>query len=239
MSSEEDIVIPSKLLKKKTPAPTSPTADLLHKDSANVKTSTKEMVNAALKDLKSRKGVSYYAIKKYINEKYHTDSKINYFIKKYLKICVEKGTVVQVKGVGAAGSFNLVTEKKKTVPKKEKITITKVKINKEDKPEKKKADKKVKLVKKKEVSPIKEKLEKKKKKIKSQVIKKKIVKEKEDKVLLTPIEEKVNKSPKKKTKMSPKKNVKKSSPKNKAVALKKRKSIGSIIKAPKMKPTSK
>ncbi|XP_012229239.1 histone H1B-like [Linepithema humile] len=69
---------------------------------------TSEMVTAAIKDLKDRKGSSLQAIKKYIVANYKMDAeKVAPFIKRYLKTAVTSGAVVQTKGKGASGSFKL------------------------------------------------------------------------------------------------------------------------------------
>ena len=66
------------------------------------------MVKAALENLKERKGSSLAAIKKYIGTNYKADPvKMSVFIKKALKSGVEKKTILQVKGVGASGSFKI------------------------------------------------------------------------------------------------------------------------------------
>ncbi|KAL2740933.1 hypothetical protein V1478_001074 [Vespula squamosa] len=100
---------------------------------------TSDMVIAAIKELKDRKGSSLQAIRKYVVTTYKVDGeKITPFIKKYLKNAVSNGTVVQTKGKGASGSFKLsavksggakaktqrVTKEKKTVDKSvEKKTV--------------------------------------------------------------------------------------------------------------------
>lgn len=98
----------------------------------------KELVVAALKALKERKGSSLLAIKKFIkfNSKLDTD-KLSPFIKRFLKKAVADGTLVQTKGKGASGSFKLPVEKaekkakspkksvKKLVAKKPKKTLVK------------------------------------------------------------------------------------------------------------------
>ncbi|XP_053981440.1 histone H1-III-like [Hylaeus volcanicus] len=69
---------------------------------------TSEMVNAAIKELKDRKGSSVQAIKKFIASTYKVDGeKFAPFIKRYLKAAVTSGAVVQTKGKGASGSFKL------------------------------------------------------------------------------------------------------------------------------------
>lgn len=74
---------------------------------------TSEMVIAAIKGLKDRKGSSLQAIRKYVVATYIVDGeKITPFIKKYLKNAVSNGTVVQTRGKGASGSFKLSTEVK-------------------------------------------------------------------------------------------------------------------------------
>nr|XP_033328622.1 histone H1-like isoform X2 [Megalopta genalis] len=69
---------------------------------------TSEMVNAAIKELKDRKGSSLQAIKKYISTTYKIDGdKLAPFIKRYLKTALTSGAVVQTSGKGASGSFKL------------------------------------------------------------------------------------------------------------------------------------
>ncbi|KZC12849.1 PREDICTED: late histone H1-like [Dufourea novaeangliae] len=84
---------------------------------------TSEMVNAAIKELKDRKGSSLQAIKKYIASTYKVDGeKLAPFIKRYLKSAVTTGAVVQTKGKGASGSFKLSAPKgseSKSKPKRE------------------------------------------------------------------------------------------------------------------------
>merc|ERR1712080_742056 len=66
------------------------------------------MVVAAVTALKDRKGSSLAAIKKYIAANYKVDLvKVAPFIKKGIKALVAKGTLVQTKGKGAAGSFKI------------------------------------------------------------------------------------------------------------------------------------
>nr|XP_026483819.1 histone H1.1, embryonic-like [Vanessa tameamea] len=207
---EMQSALPKKTFKK---APKSPTADIL-KNQEVKKFSTKEMINQALIDLKSRKGTSLYAIKKYLEEKYHVDvEKNNYLIKKYLKASVEIGTIVQTKGVGATGSFKLAAGKdklEKTKKKKEKKSENTEKSKPEKtKTKKKKKPKKVEISKKNETTDKKEKDVTKKSKNK----KEKTVKSKASKMA---------------------KGMQ--TPAKKRAAMMKRKSIGSIIKPPKMKP---
>merc|ERR1719260_274319 len=72
------------------------------------------MVKAAIENLKERKGSSLIAIKKYCATNYKIDPvKMSGFIKKVLESGVEKKTILQVKGVGATGSFKLAKEEKK------------------------------------------------------------------------------------------------------------------------------
>ena len=76
-----------------------------------------EMITAAITALKSRKGVSVIAIKKHIvaNNKVDAD-KCGTHIKTALKRLVANKLVLQVKGVGASGSFKM-GEKPKVVKK--------------------------------------------------------------------------------------------------------------------------
>ncbi|XP_072025606.1 uncharacterized protein [Amphiura filiformis] len=66
------------------------------------------MVQAAIAGLKERGGSSLPAIKKYIAANYKCDvAKLNTYIKAAIRNGVAKGTLVQVKGKGASGSFRL------------------------------------------------------------------------------------------------------------------------------------
>lgn len=227
MSSDESDIemqtaLPKKPLKK---APKSPTADILKKQDYNEKQeskkiSTKEMVNQALLDLKSRKGTSLYAIKKYIEDKYKVDvEKLNHFIKKYLKTSVELGTIVQVKGVGAAGSFKLAPGQEKS-KKKKKPAKKPEETSKTEKPKTKPV---------KEVELNENKAAKKAKKV-EMLNSKKVGKNDSD------VKKKSNGKKEKAAKAKMAKVMQ--TPAKKRAALMKRKSIGSIIKPPKMKPAA-
>ncbi|XP_032525357.2 histone H1.1, embryonic-like [Danaus plexippus] len=211
MSEESDVEMKSAPMRSKRP-PASPTADTLKEPK---RLTTKEMIKEALTELRSRKGTSLFAIKKYLELKYNVDvEKIKHIIKKYIKTSVEDGTIVQTKGVGASGSFKLVEKEKKE---------KKVKKDKKEKKEKKgkvtenteNADKKIKPKTKKESKDKddgtkKVKIDTKKKKEKKETVKGTVKEKKTDKVVKTPAK--------------------------KRTAMMKRKSIGSIIKPPKMKP---
>jgi len=102
---------PKKTVAKKSKKPAAPAA---HPTVA-------VMVDAAIKNLKERKGSSLVAIKKYINANYKADAaKLAPFIRRYLKKSVETGRLSQVKGTGASGSFRLNKDEKKTTEKKAK-----------------------------------------------------------------------------------------------------------------------
>merc|ERR1712096_145479 len=102
---------------------------------------TSAMVEAAIGTLKERKGSSLIAIKKYIATNYKVNPvKHNHFIKKALHSGVEKKKLVQVKGVGAAGSFKL-AKVEKAKPKKKAVTAKKPKKAKTPSKPKKKATK--------------------------------------------------------------------------------------------------
>ncbi|KAJ8704646.1 hypothetical protein PYW07_011834 [Mythimna separata] len=233
--------LPKQMTNKKTPK--SPTTDALEKK-GDKKLTTKLMIIQALVDLKSRKGVSLQAIKKYIAERYNVDTeKMNYYIKKSIKSAVEDGTIIQTKGIGASGSFKLapVKEKKpkmKKKPKKEKTEKTK------DPEKKKKLKEKAKKTEEKGM-----KVKEKSKKPEGKSLKAKVAKEnKEDKVVKPskPKKKKMEteKKPKEKKQGGEKiKKVKitaeKKTPTKKKATMAKRKSIGSIIKPPKMKPRPK
>ena len=83
-----------------------------------------EMVAAAITELKERTGSSRQAILKYIVATYNLDVKIaSIHVKGALIRGVEKGTLKQVKGTGANGSFRVV--KQKPEPKKPKKKVEK------------------------------------------------------------------------------------------------------------------
>jgi hypothetical protein len=74
-----------------------------------------EMIVAAIAALKERTGSSRQAILKYINANYKVGSNASVHLKQALKRMVIGGSLVQVKGTGASGSFKL---KVKAVVKK-------------------------------------------------------------------------------------------------------------------------
>ena len=80
-----------------------------------------EMIATAITTLKERNGSSGIAIKKYIKANFAVKDNADVFIRGGLKKGVEKGTLTQVKGNGASGSFKVTkVEKPKKVktPKK-------------------------------------------------------------------------------------------------------------------------
>ncbi|XP_029724353.2 late histone H1-like [Aedes albopictus] len=104
-----------------------------------------EMVLAALKNLKERKGSSLQAVKKYIGANYKCDvAKLSIFIRKALKAGVEKGTFVQTKGSGASGSFKLKDKKAAAEKKPKKAAGEKKKAAKKPAAKKATGEKKVK-----------------------------------------------------------------------------------------------
>ena len=77
-----------------------------------------EMIATAISTLKERNGSSGIAIKKYIKANYKVKDNADVFIRGGLKKGVEKGTLTQVKGNGASGSFKVTkVEKPKKVKK--------------------------------------------------------------------------------------------------------------------------
>ncbi|XP_063391188.1 histone H1.1, embryonic-like [Cydia fagiglandana] len=216
--SDSDVEIkkiaPMKPVKK---PPNSPTEDLLKAHEKKV--TTKAMIHEALTELKTRKGVSIQAIKKYMEDKYYVQTdKVKYLIKKTLKTGVEDGSIVQLKGIGASGSFKLAPVKEKT-KKKPKI--------KKEKPKKEKS----KESKEKPTKDKKEKIVKEKASIDKMKPAKKVKMDVKDK-------EKKTEKPKdkKKADLKEKKSKTAATPTKKKATMMKRKSIGSIIKPPKMKP---
>ncbi|CAM6031979.1 unnamed protein product [Sphagnum compactum] len=102
-----------------------------------------QMIVAAVKELKDRKGSSLAAIKKYIAANNKCDvAKLAPFIKKGIKSLVVGGKLVQTKGKGASGSFKLPVKEKKEKAAKPKAAAKKAK-----KPAKKSGEKKVKATK--------------------------------------------------------------------------------------------
>lgn len=235
MSDGSDIEMPTTLPKKLTKKiPKSPTDDVLKANEEPKKPSTKVMVHQALTDLKSRKGTSMYAIKKYIHDNFRVDvEKINYIIKKLIKAEVEAGTIVQTKGIGASGSFKLAVGKEKVQQKKAMVKklVEKTKSGEEkskktkDAPAKPKTKSLEKKVKKKNGGSAKQAGGKIKTKEKG--------KGGDEKMKENNKEKSKSKAPK------PKSAKAMQTPAKKRAALLKRKSIGSIIKPPKMRPKAK
>ncbi|XP_050324348.1 histone H1.1, embryonic-like [Bactrocera neohumeralis] len=99
---------------------------------------SKTMVKTAIKTLtrNPRVGVSFMAIKKFIEENYsftHTNKRF-YFVKRYIRNSLEKGELIRTKGVGVSGSFRLPFTKrvfkKKRNKKKPNINKRKRKVRK-------------------------------------------------------------------------------------------------------------
>lgn len=101
---------------------------------------TSQMVSAAIKELKDKKGSSLAAIKKYIAANYKLDvDKLNFYIKKALRDGVEGGTLVRTKGVGASGSFKLPASGKNEKTGTDKPKVAKKSASKSAKPKAKSA----------------------------------------------------------------------------------------------------
>ncbi|XP_064650025.1 histone H1A, sperm-like [Lineus longissimus] len=101
-----------------------------------------QMVDAAIKNLKDRKGSSLAAIKKYVAANYKCDTvKLAPFIRRYLKKAVGDGKLVQTKGTGAAGSFKLPSKEKAEKPKVKKVKKPKAAVKKAKSPKKAKKPK--------------------------------------------------------------------------------------------------
>lgn len=97
------------------------------------------MVEAAIRDLKERRGSSLPAIKKYIDNNYKVDMiRMTHLIKKYLKTAVANGALLQTSGKGASGSFKLKTSGSAKVEKQIKKVTDKKKIPKSKVPKTKK-----------------------------------------------------------------------------------------------------
>lgn len=78
-----------------------------------------EMIQAAIAALKERNGSSRQAIIKYVTANYKvSESSVSTYTKAALKRGVTDGTLKQVKGAGASGSFKLAEKPKVAKPKK-------------------------------------------------------------------------------------------------------------------------
>ena len=89
------------------------------------------MINAALVALKEpRKGSSKQAIEKYIKAKWSLGDRAGTAMKLALKRGVEKGTLIQLKGKGASGSFKLAKPLKALKPAKKSVAAKKTVLKK-------------------------------------------------------------------------------------------------------------
>lgn len=79
-----------------------------------------EMIVAAIGSLKERSGSSRQAIQKYVVANYKVGDGAGNHLKLALKRGVSGGSLKQVKGTGASGSFKLAETKAKKAPKKKK-----------------------------------------------------------------------------------------------------------------------
>ena len=102
-----------------------------------------DMIVAAINALKDRKGSSKQAIVKYVQANYKVGDSCNTHLKLALKRGVTAGTLTQVKGTGASGSFKVTkVEKPKKKPAAKKPTAKKPAAKKATTPKKKTAAKK-------------------------------------------------------------------------------------------------
>ncbi|GBP49233.1 Histone H1.1 [Eumeta japonica] len=203
IEAKAEVKLVKKLKTKKKKTNTAKEKDGKEKDSTDGKLTTKEMVNQALTELKNRKGTSLYAIKKYLEATYKVNSeRLNPHIKRYIKISVENGTIIQTKGTGASGSFKLIMKEKTNAAKQRPVEVEMVPREKKGKREQKMEGPKI------ATSGLNRRPQKKEEEeVDKQTLKKKA---KFAKILKTPS-------------------------KMKSLAAKRR-SLGTIIKAPKMKP---
>lgn len=89
---------------------------------------TSVLVGTAIESLKSRRGASLQAIKKYIATHHKVNiEKLSPHIRKYLKTAVDSGKLIHTKGKGASGSFKMATtakpknnEEKEAIPNNQK-----------------------------------------------------------------------------------------------------------------------
>ena len=84
-----------------------------------------EMTAAAIVSLKERTGSSRQAILKYIQSNYKVKDNASTHVKACLKRGVVAGTLKQVKGTGASGSFKLADKPKAPKAKKAKKAVAK------------------------------------------------------------------------------------------------------------------
>ncbi|XP_065077916.1 histone H1-I-like [Ochlerotatus camptorhynchus] len=67
-----------------------------------------DMIIEALDVLDERKGVTLYAIKRYLEDNYHVDmTKVAVHVRKVLKNGVDNGDIIRTRGVGAMGRFKV------------------------------------------------------------------------------------------------------------------------------------
>lgn len=232
MSDKSNIqtIVPKKVINKPIPSSSEQNREI----DPNKK-STKTMLQEALEELKSRKGVSYYAIKKYIADNNNVDiNKVKHIIKKQLKIGVEEGSILQMKGVGASGSFKLVPkkqEKSKTTQKTKKLNASGTSSKNDTDKIKKSAD-----------GGSKKSKDDKSKKSTDDGAKKstdKSLKSTKGKIAKTNSKDLPKVAKIKKVKINMEEKIGFQTPSKKKSLTMKRKSIGSIIKPPKMKPKAK
>ena len=98
------------------------------------KATSLEMVKAAITALKNRKGSSKIAIEKFVRANYQVGENVDRYLKLALKKGVEAGSIVQVKGKGASGSFKLGKVVKPVVKKPKKVVPKKTTLKKAPKP---------------------------------------------------------------------------------------------------------
>jgi len=112
---------PSKVAKSSTKSPKKKSGPANHPKYS-------EMIKKALTALNDRGGSSKHAILKYIMANYHIDqANSNNHLRYALKAGLKSGTLKQAKGIGAAGSFKLGAEKKKSASGKSKTAAKKPK----------------------------------------------------------------------------------------------------------------
>ena len=116
-----------------------------------------DMISAAIQSLKERSGSSRQAIQKYVSANYKVGESCGNHIKMALKRGVQSGTLVQVKGTGASGSFKIGKLKADAKPKSKKPVAKKPTAKKPvaKKPTAKKTTKKASTTPKKKKAPAK------------------------------------------------------------------------------------
>lgn len=117
---------PKAITKPKSAEPVKKTASVAKPKAKSSHPSFFDMITEAIEKLGERSGSSRVAILKYIISNYKIDEKTgNQHVKLVLKNAVKAGTLKQVRGIGASGSFKLASQIEKKNNKSAKKSTTK------------------------------------------------------------------------------------------------------------------